>query len=158
MKKRKPKAAPAAKPRDDRAAADAEVHARMAADWNPQWMERLRKLCLSYPEAMEVEQFGRPWWKAGDKSFCIYGGEAEKIDGVWRGRDGASFNVTLKDQSRLLQDPRFTRMAYLGQHGWVTMSWLGEREPDWDEVAELLDIAYHKVANQRQLKALHGEL
>ncbi len=156
MKKRKTKESKAARPSSDRAAIDAEIHARMAADWNSRFVERLRELCMSYPEATEVEQFGRPWWKAGDKSFCIYGGEAEKTDGVWRGRDGASFNLTPKDQSRLLQDTCFRRMPYLGQHGWTTMCWQGE--PDWDEVAELLDLAYHKVANQRQLKALHGRL
>jgi predicted DNA-binding protein (MmcQ/YjbR family) len=156
MKKHKRQASAPAKGRVDRAAADAEIHARMAADWNAGFMERLRKLCMAYPEATEVEQFGRPWWKAGDKSFCIYGGEAEKIDGVWRGHDGASFNVTPKDQARLIQDPRFKRTPYMGQHGWTTMCWTGE--PDWTEVAELLDLAYHKIANKRQLKALHGEL
>ncbi len=107
---------------------------------------RLRKLCMGYPEALEAEQFGRPWWKAGKKPFCIYGGEG--------GGSGASFNLSLTEQATLTQDPRFTRTRYLGQHGWTTMDFKGRIE--WALVQELIDVAYRRVALKRMLKALDG--
>ncbi len=107
-------------------------------------LERLRRICLAYPEAVEVEQFGEPWFKAGKKPFCIYEPQED--------RPGVSFNVSLMDQSELLKDPRFERTPYLGQHGWTTLRFGGTVE--WEEVEELVDIAYRRAANQRMLKAL----
>jgi predicted DNA-binding protein (MmcQ/YjbR family) len=130
-------------------------HAFKRRDWNGDWMWRLRELCLSFPEAAEVEQFGGPWYKAGGvkgKAFCLYGADSEKVGNGYRGRDGAGFNMTLMDQAALLEDPRFERPHYIGQHGWVTMRW--DRAPDWAEVRDLVASAYRKVANKRMLKAL----
>jgi hypothetical protein len=115
-------------------------------------VERVREICLSYPEVVEAEQFGRPWWKAGQRSFCHYGGKVVREDGVWRGRDGAVFNVTPLDQDMLIQDPRFVRTSYIGQHGWTTMTF--GPEVDWGEVEELIDLAYRRVALKRMLRAL----
>jgi hypothetical protein len=142
--------AKATKPRSP--GSDAEAHARRAADWDPKLVARLRKLCLAYPEVVEVEQFGGPWFKAGKKAFCAYGAESEKVDGAWRGRDGASFSVSLMDQSELVKDPRFGRTHYIGHHGWTTMRFEGA--VDWDEVVELVDIAYRRAANRRMLSRL----
>ena len=105
---------------------------------------RLRKLCMGYPEALEAEQFGRPWWKAGKKPFCIYGGEG--------GGSGASFNLSLLDQSLLLGDPRFYKTGYIGRHGWTSMRFSGKIE--WEHVEELVDMAFRRVALNRMLKAL----
>ncbi len=109
-------------------------------------VERLRRLCLRYPEAVEVEQFGGPWWKAGKKSFCIYGAH--------EGRSGAAFNLCAMDQALLVEDPCFSPTRHLGQHGWTTM--LFDGTVDWEHVEELIDVAYRRVALKRMLKALDG--
>ncbi len=109
-------------------------------------VERLRRLCLRYPEAVEVEQFGGPWWKAGKKSICIYGADA--------GRSGAAFNLSIMDQTLLAEDPRFSPTRHLGQHGWTTVVFNGA--VDWEEVEELIDAAYRRVALKRMLRALDG--
>jgi predicted DNA-binding protein (MmcQ/YjbR family) len=119
-------------------------HAGKAYD--PKLVARFRAIALAYPEAVEVEQFGEPWFKAGKKPFCTYGAEG--------GADGASFNVSRMDQAELLKDPRFERTRYIGQHGWTTMRFAGPVA--WDEVKELVDIAYRRVANKRMLAALDG--
>jgi predicted DNA-binding protein (MmcQ/YjbR family) len=111
---------------------------------NPKSLARLRKICLAYPEAVEVEQFGEPWFKAGKKAFCVYGADDF--------HDGAAFNVSVMDQAELVKEPRFTRTAYVGQHGWTTMSFEGGA--DWETVEELVGIAYRRVANKRMLKEL----
>ena len=105
---------------------------------------RLRKICLRYPEVAEVEQFGGPWWKAGKKSFCVYGAD--------EGRSGAAFNLSLAEQAILIGDPRFTPTRYMGQHGWTTMVFEGA--VDWEQVEDLVDVAYRDVALKRMLRAL----
>jgi predicted DNA-binding protein (MmcQ/YjbR family) len=105
---------------------------------------RLRELCLSYPEVLEAEQFGGPWWKAGKKSFCIYGAD--------QGRSGAAFNLSLDQQADLVTDSRFSPTRYLGHHGWTSMVF--ERSVDWALVEELIDSAYRRVALKRMLKTL----
>ena len=95
-------------------------------------------------EVIEAVQFGGPWWKAGKKSFCIYGGEG--------GRSGAAFNLSPDHQADLVNDPRFSPTSHLGHHGWTTMVF--ERKVDWALVEELVDTAYRRVALKRMLKTL----
>jgi len=110
-------------------------------------LDPLRKLCLEYPEVVEVEQFGSPWWKAGKKSFAIYG--------VSHGQSGASFKLTREEQAILVEaDPRFSRARHIGQHGWTTMRLEGRL--DWTQIEDLVDIAYRNAALKRMLKALDG--
>lgn len=121
-----------------------QLHATKKKVWDAKKIERLRKICMSYPEAVEVEQFGEPWWKAGKKAFCSYGAEGMQ--------EGAAFNVTLLDQQQLCKDSRFAPTHYVGQHGWTTLTF--GKAVDWKEIEELVDVAYRKVANRRQLAAL----
>lgn len=114
--------------------------------WDPRKVERVRKLCMAFPEVVEVEQFGEPWWKAGKKAFCSYGAEGLQ--------EGVAFNLTLLDQQELCRRPGFAPTHYVGQHGWTTLTF-GPRI-DWDQVEELAGLAYRKVANKRQLAALEG--
>lgn len=144
------------KPSDAKPAVSAEEeHARRAADWDKRLMARLRKICMAYPGVVEVKQFGGPWWKAGKKSFCTYGAESVKVDGVWRGRDGAAFNVSLMEQAQLVKDPRFERTHYVGQHGWTTMNF--GKKLDWEEVEQLVEDAYRKVAAKKLLAELDAK-
>ena len=108
--------------------------------------ERLRKICMAYPEVVEAIQFGSPWWKAGKKSFCLYGMED--------GRSGVAFNLHRDDQAALIEDPRFTKSRYIGRHGWTNLTLAGR--VDWSEVADLVESAYRKVALKRMLEALDG--
>lgn len=119
----------------------ARLRAEKRAAWDPGRVERVRGICMSYPEVAEVEQFGEPWWKAGRKAFASYG-----ADGL---RDGMAFNLSLVEQAELIYDPRFAKTQYVGQHGWTTLAF--GRTVDWAEVEELIDSAYRKVALRRML-------
>lgn len=113
-------------------------------------VERLRGLCLAYPEAHEVEQFGHPWFKAGKRPFCIAGWEAEA------GFATASFSTNKLDQEGLCgMDERFYPTPYMHQHGWTTLRL--EPPVDWEMVEEILEGAYRHVALKRMLKALDQE-
>ncbi len=156
QRRRKPGPAVRARKRNppkpaSRAESDHEAHARLQRERDPKLLAKVRKLCLAYPETLEVVQFGAPWFKAGKRPFVVYG-TSEKVDGVWRGKDGLSLAMTKMDQAALCEDPRFRPTPYMHQHGWVTLAFAGA--PDWDEVRELVDSAYRNVALKRMLDAL----
>lgn len=125
-------------------AAAQRLHATKQEAWDPAKVDRVRRICMALPETVEVEQFGEPWWKAGAKAYCSYGAEHM--------REGVAFNLTLLDQQELCKDERFAPTRYVGQHGWTTLTF--GKSIDWDEVEELVGLAYRKVANRRQLAAL----
>lgn len=107
--------------------------------------ERVRRTCLAYPEAHEVEQFGHPWFKAGRRPFCVLG-----LDG---GVVEVAFAVSREDQEALCaMDARFRPTPYMHQHGWTTLRLEGG--VDWGLVDELVETGYRRVALQRMVRAL----
>jgi len=107
----------------------------------------VRRVCLGLPEAVEVEAWGRPTFRAGKgKMFAVFEGSDEHPYAL-------VFKPEPEERPALLQDPRFYVPKYHGPYGWVSVS-LTVQEPDWQEIAELVTGSYRQVANQRQLKAL----
>lgn len=100
---------------------------------------RLREIALLLPEAVEVEAWGRPTFRAGKKIFAVFS-------------DGLVFKPEPGERDALVHGQRFSIPPYFGPSGWLALI-LDERT-DWDEVAELLDGSYRQVALQRMLKAL----
>ncbi|POH59839.1 MmcQ/YjbR family DNA-binding protein [Arthrobacter glacialis] len=115
------------------------AHPRMYSDDDP-FLLRLRGLCFAFPQAIEKETFGRPTFRCG-KIFAYYG----------QGQSGhprpASIQVLPEADEReaLLADPRFYLPSYIGPYGWVGLD-LTLAEPDWQEIAELLDSSYRRIA------------
>ncbi|MDI3284999.1 MmcQ/YjbR family DNA-binding protein [Polyangium sp. 15x6] len=104
-------------------------------------LERFRVICMSFPEATEVEAWGHPTFRVRDKIFAGIGGE----NGVW------SFGVktTFEMQAGLVAtDPRFTIAKYVGKHGWVDVR-IDEQNDgpiDWNEVRALVAGSYKMIA------------
>lgn len=123
------------------------AHAKMYDDDDP-CLARLRGLCLQFPGALEKEAFGRPTFRAG-KIFAYYD----------QGQTGhprpASIQVLPEDGEReaLLSDSRFYLPAYLGATGWLGLD-LSVAEPDWQEIAELLDSSYRRIAPAKLIAVL----
>lgn len=101
--------------------------------------ERIRRFCLSFPEAAEVTQFGHPFFKWRAKPFTVLSGDAEEV---------FSIKVEKEVQPIFLQDPRFTKTAYIGQHGWVSMRLTGSL--DWEEIEGLIEASYQLVSSKKQ--------
>ncbi len=100
-------------------------------------LERVRAICLRMPEISElVDGHGHTTFKARDKSFIMM-------------RDGViHIKSTPENQELLLQDGRYFKTPYIGQHGWI-----GMRSPfDWTEIADLLEEAYLLAAPKRLAK------
>ena len=121
----------------------------MYADDDP-YLADVRRVCLALPEAVEVEAWGRPTFRAGVKG---------KIFALFSGTDGHPYGLIVKpepgERAALTQDPRFYLPPYFGPSGWLALD-LTVAKPDWDEVAELVAGSYRLVALKRQLAALEG--
>ncbi len=107
------------------------------------YLSKLRKLAASFPETKEVETWGHPTFRVGEKIFASFG-EHDNQPTI-------GLKQTHSDQDRLLQDPRFFSPPYVGQHGWVGIR---VDNVDWPVVAELVESSYRLVALKRMLRAL----
>jgi predicted DNA-binding protein (MmcQ/YjbR family) len=109
-------------------------------------LAELRGICLAFPEAVEVEAWGRPTFRAGKKIFAVFSGD-----------DAHAFGVVFKpepdERPALLADERFYVPPYFGPGGWLALD-LTAGKVDWSEVTELLDGSYRQVALKRMLRAL----
>ena len=104
-------------------------------------IERLRQICLALPEA-EEKPFGghtAPAFRVRDKLF------------VMTAEDGATMNCKGApgvQQALVASDPsRFFVPRYTGKNGWIGVRL--DVEQDWDEVAELVEESWRRVAPKR---------
>jgi hypothetical protein len=79
--------------------------------------ERFRALCLSMPEAEQVETWGEPTFRVRGRIFAIASPEGKS----------ASVKASLDDQAGLCaMDPKtFSPSAYTGRFGWVRVRLAG---------------------------------
>jgi hypothetical protein len=108
-------------------------------------LARLRKLCLAFPEAHEVEAWGEPTFRVKNKLFAMYAGDghhgAGRV-GVWI----KSAHVT-QDMLVRAEPSRYFVPAYVGKSGWVGA--FLDRKPDWDVIGDLLRDAYLLTAPKK---------
>jgi predicted DNA-binding protein (MmcQ/YjbR family) len=100
-------------------------------------LEQVRAICGRFPESADlVDGHGHTTFKVKDKSYIMM-------------RDGViHFKSTRENQEMLLQDDRYFKTPYIGQHGWI-----GMRDPvNWSEIADLLEEAYLLAAPKRLAK------
>jgi len=108
-------------------------------------IERLRKICLALPGTEEKKIFDHPTFRVKGKMFCMYHGYVEA--------PAIAFKVAKTEQGIFLEDVRFFKTAYIGQHGWVSLREQGRL--DWKEIGELVKGSYQLVAPRVSLK--HGD-
>ena len=117
----------------------------MYSDDDP-YLTELREVCLRFPEATEVEAWGRPTFRAGKKMFAIFEGNEDHPFAV-------VFKPELAERPALIEDPRIYEPPYHGPYGWLALD-LAASVPDWTEIGELVETSYRQVALKRMLKAL----
>lgn len=108
-------------------------------------VKTLRRVCAKLPGSEEYVMVHHPAFRIGKKPFVIAGMEEDT--------KGATLSVNLgRDaQPSLLEDRRFTRTPYIGQHGWVTIPYARLKK---GELEALLTESWRRVAGKKQLAQL----
>lgn len=112
----------------------------------PRPLTRLRRHCLEFPEAHEVEAWGAPTFRVRNKLFAMY---AAPDNHHGAGRPAVWCKAGPGNQSLMVRaaPKRFFVPPYVGPSGWVGI-WLDEAV-DWAEVADLLRDSYLLVAPKK---------
>ena len=118
-------------------------------------LTRLRKLCLALPEAHEVEAWGEPTFRIRNKLFAMY---ARRGNHHGAGRAALWCKASPSNQALMVsaEPQRFFVPPYQGPFGWIGV-WLDTAEPDWEELAMLIEDGYRAVAGKRLLAALESK-
>jgi predicted DNA-binding protein (MmcQ/YjbR family) len=120
------------------------VRARKAAGGGGAELERLRKICLAIPGAVEKPSHGEPTWFTGPKGkvFAMF-------DNHHHGGAHISVYVPASHEVQemlVAQDPdRYWVPPYVGKKGWVAI--VLDTEPDWKAVARLVQEGFATVAS-----------
>jgi hypothetical protein len=109
-------------------------------------LARLRKVCLTLPEAHEVEAWGEPTFRVRNKLFAMY---AAPNNHHGAGRPAVWCKAAPGNQALMVraEPERYFVPPYVGPSGWVGV-WL-DRNPDWSEVKELMKDSYRLVAPKK---------
>ncbi|MBP1155900.1 MULTISPECIES: MmcQ/YjbR family DNA-binding protein [unclassified Paenibacillus] len=108
-------------------------------------LERVRETCACMLEVEEkVDSFGHSSFRVNNKPFVMIG-ENDHEGSIAIKTDHAS-------QEILLQQGRYYKTPYIGQHGWVSLR-LTE-VLDWAELNDLIVEAYLRIAPKRLARRL----
>jgi hypothetical protein len=108
-------------------------------------LARVRKICLSRPQATEVESWGSPTFRIG-KIFAMY---AEPNNHHGDGREGLWVKTDHFTQDLLVrgQPMRYFSPPYVGPSGWTGVYL--DRKTDWIALTELIRDAFRATAPKR---------
>ncbi len=105
-------------------------------------LEKLRELCLVLPKTSETITFGHPTFQVGTKTFTVLE--------TYKGELSICVKVGKSMQQVFLEDPRFYRTPYVGQHGWVSLRAKTKTKLNWEEIAELVRGSYELVSVKKR--------
>ena len=111
-------------------------------------LDRLRAICLAFPEATEGGGVGDPSWKVRDKIFAMQHGFADRPSLWCKAQPGLQAGLIRSNPTRFFRPP------YVGGHGWIGIRL--DVPLDWDEVADLIDESYRMTAPKRLVARLPG--
>ncbi len=116
--------------------------------------EPVRARCLGLPEVNERLSHGSPTFFIRDKKTFVMCLDDHHGDGrlaIWVAAP-PGVQATLVDE----EPDRFFVPPYVGHRGWVGVRL--DRDPDWDEIAQIVTDAYRVVAPKTLVARLDAEL
>jgi predicted DNA-binding protein (MmcQ/YjbR family) len=120
-------------------------------DIDPQILAPLREICLDYPEAAESVAFGSPTFQIRTKNFAMVHKPDDRV-AVW-----CKAPAGVQEAYIASEPDRYFKPPYLGPKGWVA-AWISpECNPDWDEIADIVDESYRLIAPKRLVAVLDEE-
>lgn len=105
-----------------------------------EWLERVRRLCLAWPEATERLSHGEAAWFYRDRRQFVTSADHHHDDrvAIWcAAPPGARDELVEREPERYFVPP------YVGHRGWIGAYM--DVEVDWEAVEELIGNAYHTV-------------
>lgn len=110
--------------------------------------ERVRGICLAFPEATEKTSHGAPGFFVGKQFAMLWpnGHHDHEFPHLWCAAGPG------EQEALVAASDRFFRPPYVGHRGWVGIRLDGK--VDWDEVGELLEDAYRLIAPARLVARL----
>ncbi|MGL5865549.1 MAG: MmcQ/YjbR family DNA-binding protein [Dermatophilaceae bacterium] len=114
-------------------------------------LTRMRGIALALPGAAEKISHGRPNFFT-TRVFAIFGGVVKGDHASEALRQSVLFLPEQAERPALLEDGRFVVPAYEGAYGWLALDLRGN--PDWAEVAELVESSYRVTAPPRLVAEL----
>lgn len=111
-------------------------------------IERLRALCLGYPEVTERPSHGEPTWFAGKRVFVNLSDHHhdDRLAFWCAAPPGVQEELTESDPKRFFRPP------YVGQRGWLGVYL--DVSQDWEQLEELVDEAYRVIATKKLIAEL----
>lgn len=103
-------------------------------------LSKLRKICLALPKTSETTTFGHPTFQVGTKTFTVLE--------TYKGELSICVKVGKKMQPVFLEDQRFYRTPYVGQHGWVSLR--AKTKLNWKEIEQLVRGSYELVSIKKR--------
>jgi predicted DNA-binding protein (MmcQ/YjbR family) len=104
-------------------------------------IERVRRLCLSWPDATERLSHGEPtWFHRGKRSFAT-GADRHHDDrvAVWLASPPGARDELIEEEPE-----RYFVPPYVGYRGWIGVYL--DVDVDWERLEELIGNAYHTIA------------
>jgi predicted DNA-binding protein (MmcQ/YjbR family) len=122
-----------------------EPHPRVIDPHDP-LVERLREICMRYPEAVEQESWGRPSFRAGKKIFLLVSADMDRPHSI-------VFKPPSESLPAYQADTRYFPPKYWAARGWMGLD-IDSPDTDWTLVEELIEESYRQVALVRQVREL----
>ena len=119
----------------------------------PSPLSRVRKICLSFPNAQEVEARGEPTFRLGGRLFAMFASAGTHHS---RGHPAVWVKSTPVNQQFMVHDKqkRYFMPPYVGTSGWVGVRLDGR--VNWKDVADILRDAYDLLAPRPRMQTPLG--
>jgi hypothetical protein len=106
-------------------------------------LDRLRAICLGFPEVTERLSHGSPTWFVRDKKVfatgLVDGHHGNQFPHFWCAAPPGAQEELVE-----AEPDRFFRPPYVGGRGWLGVRL--DRGVDWDEIAGICEEAYRLIA------------
>ncbi len=107
-------------------------------------LNKLRRICLALPEAIESVKWGKPHFCVREKIFAGCDEDGERIV--------VSFKLETAKAKAIVHMPGFSRAPYVGHKGWVSLDL--SVFADWSAIKDLIGESYRLIAPKACLEKL----
>ena len=118
-------------------------------------LARVRAIAFGFPGTAEKTSHGRPAFYT-KKVYTYYGGSVRRDAGDWiQYPQSVMLLLDSDERAALVDDARTFVPAYMGPSGWLGLDLT--LDPDFDEVAELMELSFRRTAPARLIRQLDEE-